>query len=211
MDYSDLARQARMDHILRERVALGGCGDGYYGFGDDYSDYMGMGGVYVGGKGPSVKSKMAAANNNWLRYKRQWIAGHDVKGFKGADITKAAAADYRAQGKPRVGLDWSSERAPAYRQSPAFSVPSLSLSSVQPRAQLRRGAKKIGKRGAARRRFISPNAGIARPLTAKEMNRVNKRYSKKNKIGSCVMYDANGNYFLQPDYHCVDYKKKNLL
>lgn len=99
MDYSDLVRQARIDQILRERVALGGCGDSY-GFGEDFSDYVG-GARTKGAKDKNpARSKVTRSNalKNWQQFLKRYRQEHDVEGYSVGEVAQFASAEYRRQG-----------------------------------------------------------------------------------------------------------------
>ena len=58
----------RVDQIMRQKIAMGGCDD-MYGYG---------GGVLIGGKGPSAKSKAAWKKNPWNLFIEYYMKRHGL-------------------------------------------------------------------------------------------------------------------------------------
>lgn len=181
----------RIDQILRQKIAMGGCGeqgcDMMYATGVNVGGrrpskgirhclrevmepsgvrrcarYAPGGGVLLGGKGTREGGLKAAAHSPWVEFVRNYADEYDIT-YKEA----------------------LQEAGPAYKQF-----------------------KRTGEAEFKRpKRPKRPKRTSKTKLTARQRSRINKYYKTKVKSGphkdSCFKYDPKGPWYLNDEYRCV--------
>lgn len=209
MNPSELAMYSRIDDILRQRIAMGGCDGGEYDDYDMFGDGIIVGGGRYGGAGTRAGGKKAARSSPWVAFLKKEAKRRGIS-FGEAMGSAAVKAAYK-----KSGSKTAKKKAPAKRKTTKRKAP-VRRRKNNPYGHPRKTptATQLKNLGVDRKTWnlmkkIYEDGG--EPLTERQLQRIGYLYDKRTKKGFCVKPNRSGRYILDQNYACEPYKKKKIF